>query len=309
MCKLDLIHESSGEPRELGSHERETKGKLTELPGGGLRQRPGEAPRSRETSVLFWIYVPVFLVGAGLRSTDLARPVDSGDWRESDVSAIARNFSQEGMNILYPRIDWRGDGPGYAEMEFPLYSWTIAVISGFVGHQELVGRVIAYCFSIIAFLAFLLLARDLLPTWSALLAGVFFAMSPLLIKMATALHPESLMFAFYLISVLTFLRWLRKGSSADYWAALVFTALAILAKSPAALLGILFALLVMSQHGLGVIRQGSLWLFAALCFCRESSGIPMLITFGLPMAIRWASPTSGTGQVGISLRILSSRRG
>ncbi len=210
------------------------------------------------------LFVCIFILGASLRAIDTRRAIDQADWRECDVAAIARNYQREGMDLFYPRIDWRGDGPGYAEMEFPLYPWTIAVISGFVGHHELVGRVIAYCFSIFALIAFLLLARSLLPPWSALLAGLFFAMSPLLIKMATGLHPESMMFAFYLISILTFLRWMKEGRRTDYWAALIFTALAILAKSPAALLGIFFALLVISQHGLGVFRQGSLWLFAAL---------------------------------------------
>ena len=36
------------------------------------------------------------------------------------------NYYREDMNLLKPKIDWRGDGPGYTEMEFPIYPWLIA---------------------------------------------------------------------------------------------------------------------------------------------------------------------------------------
>jgi hypothetical protein len=67
------------------------------------------------------LFLGLFFLGAWIRSLDVWRPVDGRvreSWRECDYAAVARNFYREGMNILYPRIDWRGDGPGYAEMEF-----------------------------------------------------------------------------------------------------------------------------------------------------------------------------------------------
>ena len=36
-------------------------------------------------------------------------------WRQADTAAIARNFYRDGMNLLYPAIDWSGAGPGYVE--------------------------------------------------------------------------------------------------------------------------------------------------------------------------------------------------
>jgi hypothetical protein len=65
------------------------------------------------------IFFALFFLGAWIRSLDVWRPVDGRireSWRECDYAAVARNFYREGMDILYPRIDWRGDGPGYAEM-------------------------------------------------------------------------------------------------------------------------------------------------------------------------------------------------
>jgi hypothetical protein len=62
------------------------------------------------------VFLALFFLGAWIRSLDVWRPVDGRvreSWRECDYAAVARNFYREGMNILYPRIDWRGDGPGY----------------------------------------------------------------------------------------------------------------------------------------------------------------------------------------------------
>ena len=61
------------------------------------------------------LIVYILLIGAIFLRLDIFRKIYQSDvgWRECDVGAIARNFYIEDMNILYPRIDWRGDGPGY----------------------------------------------------------------------------------------------------------------------------------------------------------------------------------------------------
>ncbi len=75
-----------------------------------------------DQSLTRWAFLAVFLAAAGVRAIDLDRPADGTmreSWREADYAALARNFDREGMDILSPRIDWRGDGPGLAEMELP----------------------------------------------------------------------------------------------------------------------------------------------------------------------------------------------
>jgi len=69
-------------------------------------------------------FLCLFLLGAGIRALDVWRPIDGSinpPWREADIASIARNYYREDMNLFSPRIDWRGDGPGYVEMEFPIY--------------------------------------------------------------------------------------------------------------------------------------------------------------------------------------------
>src|SRR5579863_5616932 len=93
----------------------------------------------------------IVMLAAAVWAIDLWRPFDGrtrASWREADDAAVARNFYREGMNVLYPRIDWRGNGPGFAEMEFPLFPWTIAALYETFGFHEVLGRILAYTFAL-----------------------------------------------------------------------------------------------------------------------------------------------------------------
>jgi 4-amino-4-deoxy-L-arabinose transferase-like glycosyltransferase len=219
-----------------------------------------------------WLFAAVFIFGAGIRAIDLWRPVDGRireSWRESDEAAIARNFTREGMNILYPRVDWRGDGPGYAEMEFPLFPWTIAVLYDTFGFHEVLGRVLAYTFALATLAIFLALARRLLPWRGALAAGLFFALNPLIVRISNALQPEALMLLAYIAGVYAFVRWLdarRPGHRADGWwmAAALATSIAILAKATAAHVGVLFAVLLWRRYRWTAARDPWVWAFGVI---------------------------------------------
>ncbi len=55
-----------------------------------------------------------------VRRTD-AITDDWQGWRQADTQAIARNLAFEEFAPHRPRIDWRGDGPGYVETEAQIY--------------------------------------------------------------------------------------------------------------------------------------------------------------------------------------------
>ena len=123
-----------------------------------------------------WAFLAIFLCGAGIRALDLGHGIDGGvreSWREADYGAVARNFVREEMNILRPRIDWRGTGPGLAEMEFPAVPWLTAVLYRAFGYNEIWGRVVSYLFSGLTLLVFFALARRLLPGAGAGYAAAF----------------------------------------------------------------------------------------------------------------------------------------
>jgi hypothetical protein len=190
-------------------------------------------------------------------------PIDDPiDWREDDLSAIARSFHREGIDPLYPRIDWRGDGPGYVEMEPPLLSAGMAALYPVFGEEPRVGRWISWAASVAALAAFLALARDRLSPLGAGVAGLVYAVHPLAVRVAPEIRPDTLMLFGYVAGVLFFTRWLRSGSPRDQWLALAATAFAGFAKLPALHVGLLFAVLALRQRGPSAVRDPRLWRFA-----------------------------------------------
>lgn len=210
------------------------------------------------------IFIVLFLLGAGVRAVDVWRPIDRPLWRECDIAAVARNFDREDMNLFYPRIDWRGDSPGYAEMELPIYPFLIAVGYRLFGFHEFIGRLIAYAFSLAALFVFFKLARYFLSTNGAIAASLFFVFSPLVVYVSHALQPEGFMLLYYVTAVYAFVRWLDDGTRKYFLLAIFATALTLLAKITAGHIGLLFAVLTLRKFGFAALRRKDIWLFAVV---------------------------------------------
>ena len=155
------------------------------------------------------------VVGTGLRLAFVNRPFDErslAPWREADYAQIARSFHREGMDIRYPRIDWRGTTSGAAEMEFPAVPWLAALLYGKVGYHEEILRILTALASVGGLFVFLVLARSLLPPTAALVAVSVFALNPLLLLLSGAMQPEPVMLLLSLAAVALVERWRRKDS-------------------------------------------------------------------------------------------------
>ncbi len=236
------------------------------VPGHGklipdARAEPSLVSRLRNPFVL------IFLLGALLRGAQLFVPFNGSvvdSWRECDVAGIARNFAREDMNILEPRIDWRGDGPGLVESEFPIFPWSVAALYRVFGEHDILGRIIAWLISWGGLAVALALAQRLLSLRAALIAGVFVALSPLGVRLGTAMQPDGLMWLGYVGAAYAFLRWLDDGGWRWYSAALVATAVAILAKASAAHIGFLLLALLLDRRGFAALRDLRVWAFAVV---------------------------------------------
>lgn len=203
----------------------------------------------------------IFALTAIVRFADALRPINQNLWRESDVGSVARNYVREGMNLFYPRIDWRGNTPGFAEMEFPVYPWLIAVSYQIFGVHDQEGRIINFVFSLLALWFFIRLAREFLDGFGLVIATAFFAFNPLSIELSTGLKPEGLMLLAYIAAVYYFYRWLRTASNRDLTLACIATALALLAKATAGHIGLFFGVLLLSKLGFKAIQNWRIWLF------------------------------------------------
>jgi hypothetical protein len=209
------------------------------------------------------VMLAVVLTGIGLRLAYVDRPLDDrmrAPWRQSDYAQIARNFWREDPNILQPRIDWRRDGPGLVEAEFPLLPWTAGMLDRLLGYHEATLRALSAVLSIGSLLLFSTFASRLLSPPAALAAVAFYAFNPLLLDLSTAMQPEPLMLFLGLLAVVLLSRWERTGVTASLLLAAAALAGAIMAKATTAYLGLVFAFVILRRWGLPALRNARVWL-------------------------------------------------
>lgn len=240
----------------------------------------------------------VFIAGALVRVADVLRPIDKPSWRECDLGAVSRNFIQEGFDPLNPRIDWRGNSPGYAEMEFTLYPAIIAASYEVFGVHDFIGRVWAFLFSLGAMFFFIQLARRYLDDFFAIFAALFFAFNPLIVEISTSIQPEGLMMLTYVAAAYFFTQWLDEEKSNYFWLALGSTALTLLAKATAGHIGLFFGALLLQKYGLGILKQTKVWIFGVLsllpCLLWYIHGKSLWKTYGNSLGVsneyHWVGP-------------------
>lgn len=181
-------------------------------------------------------------------------------WRQADTQNIARNFYKNGENILYPQINWGGNGPGYVENEFQLYTYTVSRIFFLTGEHTLPGQILSLIFIIVAalFLYKLVLLRfndDL----AALFSLVVFLISNGPIHISTAIMPDALSIMFYSIGLYSFIKYVDQKKQIHLLSFITFTALAGLVKPLALNLGIIqFFIILLGRRGL--LRDIRIWI-------------------------------------------------
>jgi hypothetical protein len=141
-----------------------------------------------------------------------ARPpsiaADWQGWRQADTQAIALNFRDSGHAIFYPQIDWRGDGAGFVETEFQLYTYLTALLLPAHENPEWPGQLLSLAaIALAAALIFVYLSRLFSPGTAAL-AALFMLANLGAIHLATSVQPDALCFLFYAAALIAFHRFL-----------------------------------------------------------------------------------------------------
>src|SRR5262249_41135056 len=109
---------------------------LTSL--GGARN---VARRSAATDGTTKLAITIGILAVAARLILINQPyVDHWSWRQSDVAAIARNFSEGGFRFTQPQIDWAGNATGYVGTEFPILPFVAAICYKLGGIHEWIGR-------------------------------------------------------------------------------------------------------------------------------------------------------------------------
>ena len=216
-------------------------------------------PRSRRTLILL-----IAVLALAMRLPGLFAPLtDHHYWRQLDTAAIARNFATENMNLLYPMLDWQGPR-GYAEVEFQLYTWLVAVLYRMFGVHDFLGRVVSILCSLGAMFVLYDLARRALGTRAALWAALLVATAPLPVFFGRSFQPEAMMAFFSVAAIYCVYRYVERDGERWFWLGAAATSLAILLKLPSLYLGLPLVALALRPGGVRFLAQPRWWVFAAL---------------------------------------------
>ena len=209
----------------------------------------------------------LLVVAAVFRFPGVREPLtDTQYWRQTDTASIARNYYEEGMRFYYPAVNWREDGPGYVESEFPLYPYMVALLyQGYGQVDESFGRIISILFGLLTVLLLYLFAFRLFKDpEAALISGLVYAVCPLSIFYTRTFMPESLMMFFSLAGLYYFYSWVQLGDSRRWTGAVLFLTLAMLLKLTNVLLFIPMMGVMIDRHGFKLHRW---WKWGVLFLC------------------------------------------
>ncbi|MBD3333993.1 MAG: phospholipid carrier-dependent glycosyltransferase [Candidatus Eisenbacteria bacterium] len=234
------------------------------MPRGAQAEAPSSPPPA--PGRVGWALAAVVLLAVLVRLPYLNQPlVDEQNWRQTDTAAMARNFYEEDMRILYPRVDWRGTTPGYVESEFPLYPYLVALVYRAAGGvDEAWGRAVSLLASVLTVVFLYALGARLFNPAAGLWAGLLYAILPLSVFYGRAFMVEALMILFSVAGIHLFAVWLDTRRPAAFAGAALAVALALLVKIPTLYLGLPLLYLAYRTHGRGLLRRWELYLFAAL---------------------------------------------
>ena len=217
-----------------------------------------------EQAVRSWL-LSIVVLGLVVRLFEVGEPlIDKQAWRQADTAAVARNYFEEGYELLWPRVDWRGVTSGYVEMNFPLYPFLVSGLYGLWGEaNDSLGRLLSSLFSVATSLVLFSFARRLFSDdFTALCAAFFFLFFPLNIYFGRVFMPEPLMLLLSVMALWLFHRWATDSRIGLAVGAALSAALCFLVKIPTLYLGFPLLVIALQRWGWRFILRPSLWLYA-----------------------------------------------
>src|SRR5436190_10194648 len=191
----------------------------------------GVAHRATATGAAAKIVVVIWIVAVTARLIFINQPyIDPWSWRQSDVAAIARNYSENGFRFGYPQIDWAGNAPGYVGTEFPVLPFVAALCYKFAGVHEWIGRIQAVILFTVSLPFFFLLVRQIFGGTAAVWATFFYSFAPLNVFAGRSFMPDVPSLSLAIVGLYFFLRWVERSESSSFFVAAIAISLSLLMK-------------------------------------------------------------------------------
>ncbi len=206
------------------------------------------------------------LLGLVLRLVNLSAPIlGVHSWRQADTAGLARNFHNQQLPIWLPQVDWGGAGPGFAETDFPIYSYAVSLLYNVFGVHEWLARALSLLCSLGALWLIQRLGQRLLGREAGWWGALFFAVLPLSVYYGRTVQPEALLLLCSALALERGLAWGQSGRRQDL--ALVGLGLggaALIKVLPLFWLGVPLLWIAWCRYGPRIWRQPGLWLMALL---------------------------------------------
>src|SRR5213080_5584928 len=223
------------------------------------------AHRATATGGAYRLLITIWILAVAVRLILIDQPyVDHWSWRQSDVAAIARNFSEGGFRFSHPQIDWAGNAPGHVGTEFPILPFIAAVCYKFAGVHEWIGRIQAVILFAVSLPFFFLLVREIFGSTAAVWATFFYSFAPLNVFAGRSFMPDVPSLTFALIGSYFFLRWINDGKSTPFFLAALTISLSILVKATSIVIAVPLLFVVWRKWRWNFVKRVDLWLFAGI---------------------------------------------
>ncbi len=205
------------------------------------------------TALLWFLFQIVFALPENIHNEWMC-------WRQADTQTIAINFMEPGSNIFYPQINWRGDGPGYVEAEFQIYTYAAAQLMKFTGVSLLPGQLLSLISILLtSVIIFKLIQLRLKNYLAAYIGAVFFLVGIGAVHLGTSIQPDSMSVLFYVTALFTFLKYIENKKTVYFFSWIIFSILAGLIKPIALNVGIIQFLVIIISHR-EMLRSIKIWL-------------------------------------------------
>ncbi len=202
---------------------------------------------------------------------------DFHSWRQADTAAVARNFANNGFNLLEPKYDDFSnvqsgvENPqGYRMVEFPVYN----AIVGYAYQTfpavpiEVYGRLISIIFSLITISVIYFLLLKEVNRLTAIIASLLYATLPFFVFYSRVVLPETTALGFTFLSILTIYLYAQaaKGRKSILFLFLstIFFALGLLIKPTVAFYGLVHLYVFFKKYKFATLKNPHFYLFFIL---------------------------------------------